>query len=217
MLERLARRAADGTRSARAVVLSDYEYGAVSTTVAAGLRGVAERGGVVILDPRRVIDELPGLTALTPNLGELALFVGVRLDELESSEAIARAAAEVLARTGARWLLVTRGNRGMSLFGEGLPPAGKAVPASGSGEVTDVCGAGDTAAAVFALALAAGEEPARAMVLANAASGVVVMEHGAASCSPAQLAAALGSDGPPEPPRGAERTRDSRANPEATP
>jgi D-beta-D-heptose 7-phosphate kinase/D-beta-D-heptose 1-phosphate adenosyltransferase len=57
--------------------------------------------------------------------------------------------------------------------------------------VTDVCGAGDTAAAVFALALAAGCDGARAMELANAASGVVVMESGAAVCTPLQLRDAL--------------------------
>ena len=70
--------------------------------------------------------------------------------------------AEVLR---SRWLLVTRGNRGMALFGDGLEPSGAAVEASGSGEVTDVCGAGDTAAAVFALALASGMDATQGMVL----------------------------------------------------
>jgi bifunctional ADP-heptose synthase (sugar kinase/adenylyltransferase) len=102
-----------------------------------------------------------------------------------------RAAHEMLERARPRWLLVTRGNLGMALFGEGLPEEGVAVEASGSGEVTDVCGAGDTAAAVFALALAAGVEAAQAMVLANAAAGLVVMEKGAATCRPQELASAL--------------------------
>ncbi len=101
------------------------------------------------------------------------------------------AAREMMERARPRWLLVTRGNLGMALFGEGLPEEGVAVEASGSGEVTDVCGAGDTAAAVFALALAAGVEPSQAMVLANAAAGIVVMEKGAATCRPQELAAAL--------------------------
>jgi bifunctional ADP-heptose synthase (sugar kinase/adenylyltransferase) len=40
---------------------------------------------------------------------------------------------------------------------------------------------------VFALALAVGSRGVDAMRLANAASGVVVMEHGTAVCTPEQL------------------------------
>ena len=189
--ERLLARALEHCVDLDALVLSDYEYGAVSTELRPLIRAVTDRDRVAVLDPRRVVD-FEELTALTPNLGELAHFVGRRADELEDDAELARAARETLARTRCRHLLVTRGNRGMALFGEGLPEQGAVVPASGSAEVTDVCGAGDTAAAVFALALAAGEGAFRAMVLANAAAGVVVMEHGAVCCSPAQLEAALG-------------------------
>jgi len=71
-----------------------------------------------------------------------------------------------------------------------------AVEASGDGEVTDVTGAGDTAASVFALALAAGLSPEEAMRLANMASGIVVMENGAAVCSRRELEEALASSPP---------------------
>jgi bifunctional ADP-heptose synthase (sugar kinase/adenylyltransferase) len=71
-----------------------------------------------------------------------------------------------------RFLLVTRGNLGMALFGA-------------------VCGAGDTVAAVFAAGLAAGYTALDGMGLANAASGVVVLEHGTAVCRIDALEAAL--------------------------
>lgn len=177
-----------------AVLVSDYGYGLVdeaSARVCAEFRR-AER--IAVLDPRSDIDVFRGaLSAVTPNIGELARFTRVDPEGLDDVSRLRAAAHELLARLAPRWLLVTRGNLGMALFGEGLPHEGVSIAASGDGEVTDVTGAGDTAAAVFTLALAARCEPARAMELANAAAGVVVMENGAAVCSPAELAHALGA------------------------
>ena len=62
---------------------------------------------------------------------------------------------------------------------------------TGAEAVIDVSGAGDTAAAAFTLGLTAGLEGPRAMRLANAAAGVVVMEHGTAVCSISKLRSAL--------------------------
>jgi rfaE bifunctional protein kinase chain/domain len=191
---RVAARAYELGRRADAILVSDYEYGCAGAEVGAAASELASAGKVAVLDPRSSIDGFPGLTAITPNVGEvahLALAAGAPPGDLDVPGALASAAALLLRRAECRYLLVTRGNLGMALFGEDLPEGGVAVEASGSGEVTDVCGAGDTAAAVFALALAARATPVEAMVLANAASGVVVMEHGAAVCSPSALAGAL--------------------------
>ena len=68
---------------------------------------------------------------------------------------------------------------------------GIVVEAWGTNTITDVCGAGATAAAVFALALAANYPAPEAMYLANVASGIVVLEHGAAVCTINALDAAL--------------------------
>jgi len=194
---RVAARAFALGRHSDAIVVSDYEYGCASREVGAAATELAANGRIVVLDPRSSIEGYEGLTAMTPNVGEVAhLARGAAFlpEGLDDPAVLRTAARELLRRAGCRYLLVTRGNLGMALFGsaaDGLPEEGVAVAASGSGEVTDVCGAGDTAASVFALALAAGAEPADAMVLANAASGVVVMEHGAAVCRPPQLAEAL--------------------------
>ena len=56
--------------------------------------------------------------------------------------------------------------------------------------VFDVSGAGDTAIAVFALALSAGATPAEAAELANRASGIVVGKLGTATVTPAELSPA---------------------------
>lgn len=169
------------------VLVSDYEYGAVDHGLAAAARELEARGTPVVLDPRREVERFHGVTALTPNVGELARFVGVDVRALDGDEAVLAAGRELHERLALRWLLVTRGNRGMALFGPNPGERARTVPASGQDDVTDVSGAGDTAAAVFALALAAGQGGDAAMTLANAASGVVVMKSGAATCSPAEL------------------------------
>ena len=163
-----------------AVLLSDYGYGLLGDEFAAAARTLAAEGTVVVLDPRRNFDAFRGLGAMTPNLGELALAARVTPEELETPGGLERAARALLARTSPEFLLVTLGNRGMCLFpGSGESPL--SVPAAGA-EAVDVSGAGDTAAAAFTLALAAGLDGASALRLANAAAGVVVMEPGAAAC-----------------------------------
>jgi len=185
--ERLRSRAAEFD----ALVVSDYEYGLVGSELGLLAREWAAAGRTVVLDPRRTLEPFAGISALTPNVGELARFCDSEPERLDDPVRLARAARELLARCEVRWLLVTRGNLGMALFGEGVKEAGEFVAASGSEEVTDVSGAGDTSAAVFALALAAKRGAAEAMRLANAAAGVVVLEHGAAACTPEELQQAL--------------------------
>ena len=172
-----------------AIVLSDYGYRTLDRGVADLARERTREGGVCVLDPRRDLELFGGLTAVTPNVGELAAFTGLDAARLDEPAELERAAALFRERVPCEALLVTRGNLGMALFGRDA--RGIAVPASGTGDVTDVSGAGDTAAAVFALALAARCSAAEAMTLANAASGVVVMENGAAVCTPRELERAL--------------------------
>jgi rfaE bifunctional protein kinase chain/domain len=174
-----------------AVLVSDYEYGLVGYEVAAAASELARAGKIVVLDPRRSLEGFYGLSAITPNVEELGRFSHTLASDLDNLAILRRAAQEMRERARARHVLVTRGNLGMALFGASLPEEGIAVDASGTDEITDVSGAGDTAAAVFTLSLAAGLAAEDAMVLANAASGVVVMESGAAVCSLSELREAL--------------------------
>ena len=161
------------------VVVSDYGYGVVGEYLGPSLEWLANCGTVCVLDPRRFDFHPRGLRALTPNLDDLARTTGRHPDELAEPHALEQAARRLLERSGARWLLATLGNRGMALFGADGERA--SVPAAGSERVVDVSGAGDTAAAVFGLALAAGTRAEVAMELANAAAGRVVMELGTAA------------------------------------
>jgi len=99
----------------------------------------------------------------------------------------------VLERLDARFLLVTRGNRGMALLEREGPVT--FMPIHGSDEIADVTGAGDTVISAFTVALAAGAAPGEAAWLANVAGGVVVMKRGTATVTPRELADSLSSDG----------------------
>jgi D-glycero-beta-D-manno-heptose-7-phosphate kinase len=182
-----------------AVVVSDYEYGLSDAEIGVAAGTLSRAGKVVVLDPRREVHHFRGLTALTPNVDELARLTNTAPDQLHGQRELGNAARALLSSVGCRFLLVTRGNLGMALFGAGLPEGGIAVEAFGTDAIVDVCGAGDTAAAVFTLALAAGHPAPEAMHLANVASGVVVLEHGTAVCTVDALQLALAGASTPVP------------------
>jgi bifunctional ADP-heptose synthase (sugar kinase/adenylyltransferase) len=66
-----------------------------------------------------------------------------------------------------------------------------AIPVFGTDQVADVTGAGDTVAAAFTAALAAGTDFVQAAHLANVAGGVGVAKRGTATVSAAELRRAL--------------------------
>jgi rfaE bifunctional protein kinase chain/domain len=187
--ERLSAAAAALGGSARVAVLSDYGYGGAGPEMVAALRRALGDEAVVLADSRYRLGEYAGLDGATPNEEEAeALFGRPFNDDSATLEAAGRS---LMARLAVRFLLVTRGSRGMSLFGSG-PTAH--LPVSGTDQVADVTGAGDTVIGTFALALAAGASPLEAALLANYAGGVVVLKAGTATCSPGELERAIAAD-----------------------
>jgi rfaE bifunctional protein kinase chain/domain len=184
-----------------AAVLSDYGYGTVETAMVAELRR-ALPAALLVCDSRFRLAELRGVDAATPNEEEAETLHGGELEPGGSpagrpaapSPDLHRAGSELLARLGLRFLLVTRGSRGMALF---LPGRSAHLPVHGSAQVADVTGAGDTVIGAFALALAAGGSPLEAAALADYAGGVVVMKTGTATASREELEAAVASDPAP--------------------
>ncbi|MDP7503833.1 MAG: PfkB family carbohydrate kinase, partial [Nitrospinota bacterium] len=70
----------------------------------------------VITDPKGAdYTKYRGVTALTPNLAEVAQATGVTLD---SEEAIDRAARAMYEELAPEFILVTRGAGGMTLYGK---------------------------------------------------------------------------------------------------
>lgn len=174
---------------ARAAILSDYGYGSVAPALLPAVRQALGAHGAIIVDSRFRLGEFAGLDGATPNEEEAEALLGRTLDDATGSDL--DAGRELRERLGARFLLITRGSRGMSLF---LREGAAHVPVHGTDQVADVTGAGDTVIGTFALALAAGGTPLEAMVLANYAGGVVVMKMGTATVSAEELTAAISSD-----------------------
>jgi len=176
---------------ADAFLVSDYGYGTVTARLfEVVLETAHRRGAVVTVDSRYDLPRFRGVTAATPNEPEVEALAGV---ELGDERALEKAGRIVLERLESRYLLVTRGSRGMALFEREGPVT--FMPIHGTDQIADVTGAGDTVISAFTVALAAGAGAVEAAWLANVAGGVVVMKRGTATVSPLELSESLGDDG----------------------
>lgn len=165
---------------ADAVVLSDYAKGLFSRDIVEA----AFACGIVLADPKpQNLQLFRGVTCVAPNVHEAAQATGVAITDDASLE---RAGALLLEALACRYVVITRGEHGMSLFGRDgerlhIPSVARAV--------FDVSGAGDTVIAVLSLALAAGASIELAMQLANYAAGAVVEKLGTATASADEILA----------------------------
>jgi len=177
-------------RGADALVVSDYDKGAVTPNALDEVLPAAEAAGVpVLIDPKiRNFDSYRPATLVTPNHHEA---LKVTNTEDDTDEGMARAARSIRERLGCRSVLITRGERGMMLLGEDGEPV--YVPTAAR-EVYDVTGAGDTVIATLAASVAAGATLAEAAMLANHAAGIVVGKIGTATASADELLASFRPD-----------------------
>jgi rfaE bifunctional protein kinase chain/domain len=190
-----------------ALILSDYDKGLITDDFADRVLSAAHQLKVpVFVKPKTSrLYAYRGALAIVCNAKEAGFYVTRALGDEKSFEEAGRA---LLAHFGCGAVVITRGERGMSLFEE-APPRHVHIPAT-SFEVTyarvgqagiergatgrqvfDVTGAGDTVLSVLALAAAAGAPLVDAAMLANIAAGVVVGKLGTASVSPQELRHAL--------------------------
>ena len=176
-----------------ALIVSDYGSGLVTPSVVASarhkLRGPGRRQPPVLIDSRYSLLKFRNMTACTPNESEVEHLFGVRIGE--NARVLEKAGRELLARTRAEAVLVTRGSRGMALFEPDRPT--EHIPIVGSDQIADVTGAGDTVIATMTLALAAGGTFAESARLANYAGGLVVMKRGTATVTADELRHAVTS------------------------
>jgi D-glycero-beta-D-manno-heptose-7-phosphate kinase len=188
------------------LVLSDYDKGLITDAFADRVLGVCHRFKVpVFVKPKTSrLYAYRGARVIVCNAKEAGFFVTRSLHEEKSFE---EAGPALLAHFGCGAVVITRGEKGMSVFEESSPrhitiPAtsfevtyarvgqpGVERGATGR-QVFDVTGAGDTVLSVLALAMAAGASLLDAAVLANCAAGVVVGKLGTASVTLGELASA---------------------------
>jgi D-glycero-beta-D-manno-heptose-7-phosphate kinase len=170
-----------------ALLVSDYGTGLVTSSIVASaqktLRGPGRRQPPVLIDSRYALLKYRRMTMCTPNESEVGQLLDVKIGE--NGRVLEKAGREVLKRTDAGGVLITRGSRGMALFQPDRPTVH--IPIYGSDQIADVTGAGDTVIATMTLALAAGGTPEEAARLANFAGGLVVMKRGTATVSADEL------------------------------
>jgi rfaE bifunctional protein kinase chain/domain len=187
----IAQKSRSVARSADALIISDYGFGAATPALVRKLK--AKRA---TLDSRYRLLEYAdaGITAATPNEPEVEAAyheqIGTDTAKLE------QLGSRLLTDLSLESLLVTRGKDGLAVFERPSASANAAasvthVPIHGSDTPVDVTGAGDTVIAVFTLALAAGATHLEAAHLANYAGGIVVMKRRTATVTPQELSAAL--------------------------
>ena len=166
------------------VVLSDYGKGTLACAPELILAAKAV-GKKVLIDPKgHDFSKYRGATLITPNWSEFQAVVGECKNELE----LVQKGTELLLDLELEALLVTRGEKGMSLLQPGQAPIHLPTQAQ---EVFDVTGAGDTVISTLAASLAAGASFSDATVLANQAAGLVVAKLGTATISQQELKASL--------------------------
>ena len=182
-LERVMRSAGDALADADALLLEDYNKGALAPALIAEAMALARRRGIpVVVDPKfRQFFAYAGATVFKPNRRELESALGAAVD-LQNRNAL----PEVLVRLKVDNLLVTLGADGMLLV---MKDGGSLRIPSIAREVYDVSGAGDTVTAWLGTALAAGASLAEAAQLANYAAGVEVGKPGVATVSPEEVLA----------------------------
>lgn len=172
----------------QALILSDYGKGLLTPTMCRKLIEEARAKSVpIFVDPKqRDVSIYAGATVLSPNLKELALAAGV--DAFENDAAIIAAAQAIAVKHRFQYVLVTRGEQGMTLVdAAGLVSHVEAT----AQQVFDVSGAGDTVIATLAATYAAGAPMPMATELANLAGGIVVGRLGTAVVHRTDLTAAL--------------------------
>jgi rfaE bifunctional protein kinase chain/domain len=188
-------------RNLDAIILEDYNKGVIAKSLIKQVVDLAnEHNKVIAADPKfSNFFEYRGVTVFKPNRKEVEEVMGVRLGD---DGAISEAGNALLTRLQAKSVLLTRGEKGMTLFeGDGAVTH----VAAKAREVADVSGAGDTVISTLTVALASGASLREAAALANYAGGVVCGEVGVVPIDRDALFSAVLEDLPAGPLRRADR------------
>jgi D-beta-D-heptose 7-phosphate kinase/D-beta-D-heptose 1-phosphate adenosyltransferase len=174
------------------VILSDYGKGTLTDhVIRSTIDSAAIQGIPVLVDPKgKDFSKYRGASILTPNRREA--LESCRMDGSEP-DAVEVAGARLIADLDLDSLVITQGERGMTLFEKGQTSVNLNAAAH---EIYDVTGAGDTVIACLAVALAAGLSRFDAVDLANTAAGIVVEQVGTTAISIESLLQKLNSRRP---------------------
>lgn len=176
------------------VIFEDYGKGFLC-------QGFVDRVSAMVVKAGKILTADPnpgnplrwtGATTIKPNRSE-AFLMAAKTDPGPVENPLAdgpllEAGANLLEKFSIRSVLVTLSEHGMLLFDRENPPYHTPTRAK---EVFDVSGAGDTAIALFTLALCSGATLQEAAEISNHGSGVVVGKFGTATVTREELLASF--------------------------
>ncbi|MBI2135318.1 D-glycero-beta-D-manno-heptose-7-phosphate kinase [Candidatus Woesearchaeota archaeon] len=167
-------------KSVDAVIVSDYAKGVVTRALMEKLKELCkENSKSIVVDPKPKNKEFyRNVDLITPNHSEAHSMAGIQ-EEGNAREDVESLGNRLLKDLDSN-ILITRGEKGMSLFEKNgrithIPTFAK--------EVYDIIGAGDTSVAALTLALASGASLEESAVIANYAAGIVVGKVGTSTVS----------------------------------
>jgi len=176
------------------VIFEDYGKGFLS-------QGFVDRVSAMVVKAGKILTADPnpgnplrwtGATTIKPNRSEAFLMTGKTdpgpVENPLADGPLLEAGANLLEKFSIRSVLVTLSEHGMLLFDRENPPYHTPTRAK---EVFDVSGAGDTAIALFTLALCSGATLQEAAEISNHGSGVVVGKFGTATVTREELLASF--------------------------
>ena len=177
-------------KGVQAVIISDYGKGLCTDQMCQAIIACARQQNVpVLVDPKGTHwEKYRGAAYITPNVKEAATVLGHNLPNEDAP--LAEAAATISSRYGIEHVMITRSERGISLYGSGRAYS---VPTMAQ-EVFDVSGAGDTVIATFAAAITAGLPTTTAVDLANYVAGLEVGHLGTYAVTREEVLRALARD-----------------------
>jgi D-beta-D-heptose 7-phosphate kinase/D-beta-D-heptose 1-phosphate adenosyltransferase len=172
------------------VVLSDYAKGTLVNALKL-IELAKYQKKIVLVDPKgNSFNNYKGAFLITPNVAELKAVIG----SWRSEDELTVKTTNLIQELGIEHLLLTRSEKGVTLFSKKTPPINIQSQAQ---EVFDVTGAGDTVIATLAAALASGATLEDSVRLANYAAGVVVGKLGTSVVTLQELEIAISKGNDP--------------------
>ncbi len=165
------------------IIIEDYNKGVVVKDLIRAIIDLARRTSTIItIDPKfNNFFEYKNVTVFKPNKKETEEVLGKKI---QTEDDVLSAGTMLLEKLQAENILLTRGEKGMSLFEKN--GAVSHIPTRAR-HVADVSGAGDTVIATLTVMLAGGATIQEAATLANYAGGIVCGEVGIVPIDPALL------------------------------
>lgn len=171
----------------KAVIISDYGKGVITASLLEKVIPACRDKGVFVgVDPKEShFFNYRNVSVVTPNHHEAGFVAGRRI---KSENDLKEVGGLLLNRLEADSVLITRGEKGMTLFSangdiDQVPTVAQ--------KVFDVTGAGDTVISTFVASAAAGASLKEATIISNCAAGLVVGEIGTATVNVEQLTGEL--------------------------